>query len=163
MATVAADVGMARQTLYTFVAGRRELIELVLIERSKELVAAATAKSAGSSGEMPEALVEFMAVMVELTKADREFGQLAGALSREDAFPFLTGPSPLRALVLEGLRPLFDRAAAEGLLRERPYVEMAGWVQNVLVPLAARTDLDPATLRSTLRDYTLPALVITPV
>jgi hypothetical protein len=45
------------------------------------------------------------------------------------------------------------------LLRDKPVYEMAGWVQNMLVPLAARTDLDAVSLRSTLRDYALPALI----
>lgn len=160
MATVAGQVGIARQTLYSFVAGRRELIELALIARSKELMDATRERAAASELPVPEELVEFMAIMVELTRDDREFGELAGGLSRNDAFPFLTGPTPLRAIVLDGLRPLFDRAAAEGLLREdRTQLDLAGWVQTVLGPLATRVDLAPDSLRETLREYVLPALL----
>jgi AcrR family transcriptional regulator len=160
MATVAGQVGIARQTLYTFVAGRRELIELALIARSKELMDATRDRTAATQLPVPEELVEFMAIMVELTRDDREFGELAGGLSRNDAFPFLTGPTPLRGIVLDGLKPLFDRAAAEGLLREdRTYLDLAGWVQTVLGPLATRADLTSDSLRETLREYVLPALL----
>jgi AcrR family transcriptional regulator len=161
MAAVAAEAGMVRQTLYSFVSGRRELIELALIERSKELMELTQARAAKHRREMPEAIVEFMALMVELTRDDVEFGDLAGALSRNDAFPFLTGPSPLRAVVLDGLRPYFEAALEKGLLRtDRTLEDLAGWVQTVLGPLAARADLDSDELRDLLREYVLPGLLM---
>jgi AcrR family transcriptional regulator len=160
MAAVAAEAGMVRQTLYAFVSGRRELIELALIERSKELMELTQARAAKKRHDMPEALVEFMALMVELTRDDVEFGDLAGALSRNDAFPFLTGPSPLRAVVLDGLRPYFAAAQQNGLLRtDRTLEDLAGWVQTVLGPLAARSDLNSDELRDLLREYVLPGLL----
>jgi AcrR family transcriptional regulator len=160
MATVAGQVGIARQTLYAFVAGRRELIELALIARSREIMDAVRSQAGGLPHEMPEALVEFMAIMVELTRDDPEFRNLSGGLSRNDAFPFLTGPTPMRDIVLDGLGPLFVRADSERLLRDdRTHLDMAGWVQTVLGPLATRGDLTPETLRETLRAYVLPALL----
>jgi AcrR family transcriptional regulator len=160
MAAVAAEAGMVRQTLYSFVSGRRELIELALIERSKELMELTQARAAKQPQELPEAIVEFMALMVELTREDVEFGDLANALSRNDAFPFLTGPSPLREVVLEGLRPYFDAAQDQKLLRtDRTFEDLAGWVQTVLGPLAARADLDSEELRDLLRAYVLPGLL----
>ncbi len=85
-----------------------------------------------------------------------EFRNLSGGLSRNDAFPFLTGPTPMRDIVLDGLGPLFVRADSERLLRDdRTHLDMAGWVQTVLGPLATRGDLTPETLRA----YVLPALL----
>ena len=163
MATVAGQVGIARQTLYSFVAGRRELIELALIARSRELMDATRVGAASTELPVPEDLVEFIAIMVELTRDDREFRELAGGLSRNDAFPFLTGPTPMRGIVLDGLQPLFDRAAAVGVLREdRTHLDLAGWVQTVCGPLATRADLTAESLRETLREYVLPALLRAP-
>jgi AcrR family transcriptional regulator len=163
MGAVAGRVGIARQTLYAFVAGRRELIQLALTARAKELMDEVQLRSATVPHDMPEDLVEFMAIMVEVTRDDPEFQNLAGGLSRNDAFPFLTGPTPMRDIVLEGMRPLFARADAQQLLRtDRDQVDLAGWVQTVLGPLAARSDLTSETLRETLREYVLPALLAAP-
>lgn len=160
MAAVAIETGMARQTLYSFVAGRRELIELVLTQRSRELMNATRSVAAIDHLEPLDGLVEFMAVMVELTRDDHEFGELSDALTRHEAFPFLTGPSPLRSVMREGLDPPLDQAEAHGLLRtDRSRDELVAWVQTVLGPLAARNDLDRDSLREVLRTFVLPALV----
>jgi AcrR family transcriptional regulator len=159
MATVAGQVGLARQSLYAFVAGRRELIELALTARASELMAEVSSRADADARPVPEDLVEFMAIMVEVTRDDPEFRDLSGGLSRNDAFPFLTGPNAMRDIVLAGLEPLFDRASAQGFLRtDRDYRDMAGWVQTVLGPLATRVDLTPDALRECLREYVLPAL-----
>jgi AcrR family transcriptional regulator len=160
IATVANEAGIARQTLYTFVGGRRELIELALCERCRELLPIFAQKLGEDRPDTDAALVELMAIMVETCRADTEFVALASAMTREHAFAVLAGSSVLRSLVQDAFRSLFSRAEQEGRLRsDDDQAELAGWIQIILTPLAGRSDLDAASLRRTLRRFALPALV----
>lgn len=161
MAAVAAEAGVARPTLYKTVAGRVELLELVLLERLRELGAEIAAEAgAKRSRGVREDLLEYLAVTVELTRDDAEFNEVAGALPREPAFGFLSGSPVLGWMLAQALEPLFERAEREGLLRDLSREELAGLAQIVLTPLAARRDLDAEGLRLVLRRLLLPALLL---
>jgi AcrR family transcriptional regulator len=161
METVAGEVGLARGTLYTFVSGRKELVELALIARCRELTPDFMLEPGTPVDDVPEALVEMTATMVECTRGDAEFVALTAAMSREHAFAVLAGPSPIREMVIEALDPLLRLAREQGSLRPGlPLEEMATWVQSALTTLAGRPDLDASSLRRVLRLYLLPALLL---
>jgi AcrR family transcriptional regulator len=158
MSAVAAEAQLARPTLYKFIGSRRELIELALIERCRELLVEMVNRAGPGSGDVREDVIEFLAVMVEVTRGDPEFAELADALPRDNAFGLLSGPSELRSIVQESLKPYFDRAAAQGVLRPIARDELTGLAQTVMTPLAARADLDGSGLRQTLCMLLGPAL-----
>lgn len=161
METVAKEVGMARGTLYTFVSGRKELIELALIARCRELMSEFMLEPGTRVRDVRKAFVEMTAVMVECCRDDPEFQALAGAMSRAHAFAVLAGRSPLRDMVDESLQPLLALAAEKGILRpDLPTQEMSSWVQSALTPLAGRADLDSQSLRRLLMRYLVPALML---
>lgn len=160
MFEVATEAGLARQTVYKFVANREELVELVLITRSSELLPEIARRLPRLRHlDLGDMLVDFMAQIVELTRDDPEFTELAGSMNRDQAFAFLAGDSPLRALVLQALDPVFDRAESEGRLRNLSRYELAGLAHLVMTPLAAQPDLDAAGIRRTLSHLLLPALL----
>lgn len=161
MATVAAEAGMARQTLYTFVPGRKPLIELALAARCRELVGGFQEHLGSGPWHVRDQLVELMALMVETCRADAEFTALAGAMKRDQAFDVLAGPSRLRPLVVEVFQPLLDQARAEGTLRPgADDEEIVGWMQTAMTPLTGRSDLDAAGLRNVLARFVVPAVLV---
>jgi AcrR family transcriptional regulator len=160
MHDVAKEACLARQTLYKFVSSREELVELVLAARSTELIPEFVRRRERLwDRPLTDLLVEFLAQVVEVTRDDAEFAMLAGAMKRDQAFAFLAGDSPLRPLVREVLDPVFERAAAEEMLRDVPRYELAGLAQLVMTPLAAQLDLDAAGIRRILSRLALPALL----
>lgn len=161
MATVAAEVGMARQTLYTFVPGRKPLLELALAARCRELMGGFREHLGSGPWDVREELVELMALMIETCRADAEFTALAGAMKRDQAFHVLAGPSRLRPLVVEVFRPLLEQARADGILRPgADDEEIVGWMQTIMTPLTGRSDLDAVHLRRLLAHFAVPAVVV---
>jgi AcrR family transcriptional regulator len=161
MADVADEVGLARQSLYSFVAGRRELVELALVARCSELAPRFMLKPGVVISNVPDAFVEMTATMVECTRGDEEFLALATALPREHLFAVLAGPSRIREMVIDSLAPVLDAAGDRGMLRDSlSRRDMCAWVQTVLTSLAGRPDLDAASLRATLRNYLVPAVLV---
>lgn len=54
-----------------------------------------------------------------------------------------------------------DTAQERGLLRlDVARVELCAWVQTVLTSLAGRSDLDAEALRTTLRNFLIPAILV---
>jgi len=162
MAAVAQEAGMVRQTVYTFVSSREELIELALAARMRELIPAIEARIGADHATVTDAFVDTFAAMAAIVREDPEFNEYAGALGLARALRFLTGAAAPHDVVMEIVRPHYDRAVAEDVLVPGiTLADVAFWARSVLAPLTFRADVDDAELRRVLRKFALPALVRT--
>lgn len=160
MAQVAEASGMVRQTLYKFVAGRGQLLELAFAARLRELGATVESQVDPGAGDLASSLAECLATMIEVLRGDRESAEMIAAMNPADAFRFMTGPSPAQEPTRRVLAPYYERAREEGMLRPRLSLEeMAWWARMFLAPLVARPDLDAGALRELIRRFALPALI----
>jgi AcrR family transcriptional regulator len=160
MGDIAEGAGMVRQTLYDWVSSRDELVDLAMAQRTRELGEIIRARRVDRRVPVAEQIVDVLVAMIELAGGDPEFELLAQAMPERHAFAFMAGPSALTDVVESVLGPYFDRARAEGILREDMGLRaLAEWVQTVLAPLRTRDDLDPGSLRRQLRFFLLPALI----
>jgi AcrR family transcriptional regulator len=160
MGHVAEEAGMARQTAYDFVTGLDVLIQLAVLERAQEIAEIVGERIGRGPRKAADAMVEHLATLTEVTRDDEEFAHIGDALSRREALSWIGTSSRMRAILLENLRPRFDQARRQGVLREGvPETEMAAWIQTSLSSLLGRADLSPHELRSTIRTFLLPALL----
>lgn len=160
MSHVAEEAGVVRQTLYDWVSSKEELVDLAMVRRTRELGELMRARKVDDRLAVGEQIVGLLAAMVQAAGTDPEFELLAQAMPERHAFAFLAGPSELTDMVESLLTPFFDRARAEGRLREeRGTKALAAWSQLVLAPLRNRADLSLAEIEETLRYFLLPALI----
>jgi AcrR family transcriptional regulator len=160
MAAIAGEAGVVRQTVYDFVSSRQELLELALAERLLELSDVILRGVDVERGELADALVECMAVIVETVREDPEFLDIAEALGPLAAMRFMTGPSGAQAGALRAMEPFYERARRERALRPGISLEdMASWLRLTCAPLTTRTDLSPDELRAWLTKFALPPLL----
>jgi AcrR family transcriptional regulator len=160
MSHVAEEAGVVRQTLYDWVASKEELVDLAMVRRTREL--GELIRLRGVAEELPvgEQIIDLLTAMVEVAGNDPEFELLAQAMPERHAFAFMAGPSALTDMVEGLLEPFFDRARAEGRLRDdRGTRALAAWTQSVLAPLRNRADLSLTEVEETLRYFLLPALL----
>jgi AcrR family transcriptional regulator len=162
MAAVAQAAGMVRQTVYTFVSSREELIELALAARTRELIPAIVDRIGSDRATVTDAFEDAFAAMAQIVRNDPEFNDYAGALGLARALRFLTGETAAHGMVAEIIRPHYERALGEGVLRSGISLDdCAFWARSVLAPLTLRADVDDAELRRVLRKFALPALLRT--
>jgi AcrR family transcriptional regulator len=160
MGHVAEEAGMARQTTYDFVTGLDELVELAVLQRAREIAGLVTERIGRGPRKAADAMVEHLATLTELTRDDTEFAHIGDALSRGQALSWIGTSGRMQAILLDNLRPRFDQARRQGVLREDvPEPEMTAWIQTSLSSLLGRVDLSPQELRHTIRTFLLPALL----
>jgi AcrR family transcriptional regulator len=158
MEDIAAEAGMVRQTLYTLVSGREQLIELAMIDWCREFAAGLFSLPAAVALDPAEELVEILAVAIETTRADPEFGYLAEALSRTRTTELLAGATPVHTIVVQTMHPLLERARS--VLRDDiTEDEIASWLATVLAVMTARNDLQGREFRDFLRKFAVRALL----
>jgi AcrR family transcriptional regulator len=118
MADVAGRTGISRPHLYSFVAGRPGLLELVAMVRLAELGAVLEARAHTLTGDIAEAFVDQIVAGSKLGHDDPEFTALAAAMQRERLNFLLTSRgSALHEINARVFAPLIGRAVAEGRLR----------------------------------------------
>jgi TetR/AcrR family transcriptional regulator len=162
IADVAHEAGMVRQTVYDFVASRRQLLGLALASRMMEF--AAPVKERFLAGDdVADDLVELLAVMTEVMSSDPECTALLEAMTPRTALQFMSAPdSDVHPVVMEVLAPVHTRAEQAGLLRSGVSLhDMAMWSRVALAPLAQREHLPPDELRTIVRRFVLPAFLHT--
>jgi AcrR family transcriptional regulator len=161
MGEIATGAGMARQTLYDFVANKTEIVDLALAARIAEL-AHVVRERMETTTEVPieERLVEVLACCVEVSRDDPEFVWLAGGMDERHAFQYLAAPSRLTDAMVGISQPFLDVAREAGIVRDDvPVRAMMVWLQSMVATLAARDDLGATELRDTLRAFALPAVL----
>jgi AcrR family transcriptional regulator len=147
MDDIAAEAGMARQNLYRYVAGRDELVELAIIECTREFAANLRARIAPDIADLRAAIIDQIIASVMMGRDSKEFVHLTGALSRL-RLNLLFGGTAVHNTVLASFDPLLKRARVADMLRtDVSEDEMIEWLQGILTFLAPRVDLDGEPLR----------------
>jgi AcrR family transcriptional regulator len=161
MEGVAAAAGMSRPHLYSFVSGREGLLELVALERLRELGIELAARARGLDGDVAEGIVDQIVAATRLGRDDPEFVALAEGMTRARVnFLLTSGSSPLHAINARVFAPLFGRALAEGRLRSDASTgEIVEWLQGVMALFAGRDDLNDDAQRAMLRKFVLPGIL----
>lgn len=161
MADVARSAGVVRQTIYNSVSSRDELLELALVQCCEELQERIDAWVRTAPEDIREALVEFLAVAVEITGGDDEFAALAAGLKPERVKAILGDSYPVQSLIAQSVRPILVRAEAANLLRDNVSVDEASrWLQGVLTFALLRDVHDRVELRTELRKFALPSVFV---
>lgn len=160
IADVASGAGVVRQTVYDWVAGRDELVDLALAERTRELAEVIRRRPVDPRGDIGEQIVDVLLAMIDLAGDDAEFELLAQAMPEAHAFAFIAGPSALTDMVELMLEPYFDIARERGVLREGLGTRaLAAWVQLVLAPMRYRAGFEAKEMEERVRYFLIPSLL----
>jgi len=161
MTDVARAAGVVRQTVYNTVSGRDHLIELAIVQCCEELQEVLDAAALGDPDDLEEALLAYLCRAVEVTAAHGELASLMGALPAERVREIFGHSHPVEELIRSSLRPLLERAEAEGRLRDGTTIEeTTRWLQGVLTYALLQEADDPAALRRALRLFALPSVLV---
>lgn len=160
MEDVARLAGISRATLYRFVTGRDELVELALLERAREIGRALEADVDAESDDIPNELVDILIRAIDISRADSEYGYLTEAIPPSRLNQLMTTPrSPVHEAMRYPLLPLLDRGRAQRIIRsDISDAEIIEWIQGVLYMIGPRADLDQAGLARMIKRFALPAI-----
>lgn len=154
---LACSMGVSRQTLHRHVGGRQGLLSLMIVECVREISAEIQAVPLSDALPLMQAVTEWLAGGIELTRGCAEFELLANALPRDRLNTlFADEASPISAIAHELFTPLLRRAASEGALRtDVTWDGMVQWLAEMFVLLVPRLDLDDGHLRTKISDFAL--------
>jgi AcrR family transcriptional regulator len=160
MADIADAAGIPRPTLYEYVAGREELIDLVLVERIREIGEELKA-AAGKAGSFSDALAETSVEAIMYARSDREITNIFATAPNRQVHEVLEGPNPEVASVVAGLlRPVLEMGRASGELRDDVSEEMiVNWIRAVYTALILREEVERDEVERTIRAFLLPSLM----
>jgi AcrR family transcriptional regulator len=162
MDEVAQRAGISRPHLYAFVSGRGQLIKLAALARLREIGDGLADRARELDLDVGEAIVDQVLATTRAGREDPEFVALAEAMPRFELNEMLTsGDSPIHEVNARIFGPAIGRAMAEGRLRtDVPVDALVEWLQGVLALVAGRNDLDDEALRTMVRRFVLPAILI---
>ena len=162
MEHVAAEAQLSRQSVYRYVSGRDELVELALLERLREFSEELRPAEPVDVDRLPDELVDLMIASVRIGREDDEFRYLTEAIPESRLVPLTTSPhSPAHELVLYTFSPILKAARAAQTLRPGASdSEIVEWLQGLMLVLAPRVDLDEIAQRRRLELFVAPALFL---
>jgi AcrR family transcriptional regulator len=147
MEDVASAAGMTRQNVYRYASGRDQLVELAIVECTREFTILLRDRLAPDDTDIREALIEQVSLAVMMGRDSSEFVALTGALPRLRLNLLVGGPE-VHITVRDSFSPLLKRARVADMLRtDVSEDEMIEWLQGVLTFLAPRPDLFGERLR----------------
>jgi len=147
MEDIAAAAGMTRQNVYRYASGRDELVELALVECTREFAIILRDRLDPDLCDVREGFIDQLSAAVSLGRESPEFVALTGALPRLRLNLLVGGPD-VHITVRDSFGPLLKRARLADMLRtDVSEDEMIEWLQGVLTFLAPRPDLVGQRLR----------------
>jgi AcrR family transcriptional regulator len=159
MGDIADAAGIPRPTLYEYVSGREQLIDLVLIERIGE-IAAALGSVAAAAQSFSEAVVETSVEAVMMTRSDQEITNIFTTAPNRQVHQVLEGPNPeVARIVGEFLEPILQKGVDSGDLRADVSHELiVDWVRAVYSAFILRETVDRDAVRTMMRAFLLSSL-----
>ena len=159
MSDIADAAGIPRPTLYEYVSGREQLIDLVLTERIRE-IGEELASAAGKAKSFPDALVETSVEAIMFSRSDREITNIFATAPNRQVHQVLEGPNPEVAGVVGALlRPVLERGRASGELRDDVSEEqIVEWIRAVYTAFILREEVEREEVEIMIRDFLLPSL-----
>jgi AcrR family transcriptional regulator len=159
MEDIAAEAGMTRQNVYRYASGRDELVELAIVECTREFAEELRQRPGQHHADVREALIDQFSAAVLLGRSTPEFVALTGALPRLQLNLLVGGPD-VRGTVRDSFDPLLKRARMSDSLRsDVSEDEIVEWLQGVLTFLAPRTDLVGERLRRVIEKFVVTSLL----
>jgi AcrR family transcriptional regulator len=150
---------MTRQNVYRYASGRDELVELAIVECTREFAEELRRRPRQHDADVREALIEQFNAAVQLGRGSAEFVALTGALPRLQ-LNLLVGGRDVRATVRDSFTPLLKCARMSDALRsDVSEDEIVEWLQGVLTFLAPRTDLVRERLRRVIEKFVVASLL----
>jgi len=163
MGDVAEAAGIPRPTLYEYLSGRAELIDLVLITRLEEL-ADQVRTVAEQAATFAEAVVETSVAAVMTTREDPEVANIFDTAANRHIHEVLEGSNAAMAqITARFLEPMLQRGRDSGELRDdvEP-AQIAAWIRAVYSAFVLREKLDIDELREAMTAFLLPSLTRPP-
>lgn len=160
MTDIARAVGMPRQTLYSYVASRDDLVDAVLVLRIQEI--AEDLKPIGDEDiSFDEALVETSLAAVKRARNDPELMNIFTTGPAERVQDVVTGNYPeIQSIVSNLLGPILDRGEqVDKVRKDKTRDEIVDWVRVVYLTLINERLGDDARERSFVADFLLPSIM----
>lgn len=158
MADIARAVGIPRQTLYSYVSSREDLVDAVLVRRIRE-IANSIKPVEGTSFD--DAFVETSLAAVDKARSDPELMNVFRTGPADRVRDVVTGDFPeIHAIVATLLGPIFDRGEESGALRtDKTRDEIVDWIRVAYLALINQPSGDAAQERVYVADFLLPSIM----
>jgi AcrR family transcriptional regulator len=157
MADIARAVGIPRQTIYSYVSSREDLVDAVLVRRIQE-IASDIKPVEGTSFD--DAFVETSLAAVDKARNDPELMNVFRTGPADRVRDVVTGDYPeIHAIVAKLLDPIFDRGEKLGVLRtDKTRAEIVDWIRVVYLALINQQGGDATQERAYVADFLLPSI-----
>lgn len=158
MADIGRELGMPRQSLYTYVSSRDELIDAVLIARISEIAEEVIVPS-GCSASV--AFVEVSLDAIRRARSDPELMNMVATGPSERVQAVVTGPyAEVHEIVGKLLDPILVHAGeANGARTDKSRDEIIDWVRIAYLALITQLDIDPDRERGLVEGFLLPSII----
>jgi AcrR family transcriptional regulator len=157
---IAQAAGISRRTLYRFFAGRRQIMQAVLLRRLEAIADGVKAALRLCDG-FEESLIVGTLETMRLARADRIYDTLVEddrTLTLDD--DPLDPDAPIRRLTESIWADVFAGARAQGMLRDTvDNAEALSWLIDVHELFDVRRDLSDEEVEDALRKFVLPSLI----
>ncbi|EHB44359.1 regulatory protein TetR [Mycolicibacterium rhodesiae JS60] len=159
MADIARAVGIPRQTLYSYVSSREDLVDAVLVRRIQEI--ADEIKPATTRRSFEDAFVETSLAAVDKARNDPELMNIFTTGPADRVRDVVTGDFPeIHAIVANLLGPIFDRGEEAGVLRtDKTRDEIVDWIRVVYLALINQPPGDATHEEAYVADFLLPSIM----
>ena len=160
MADIARAVGIPRQTLYSYVSSREDLVDAVLVRRIQEIAddikPASTARRS-----FEDAFVETSLAAVDKARNDPELMNIFTTGLADRVRDVVTGDFPeIHAIVANLLGPIFDRGDEAGVLRtDKTRDEIVDWIRVVYLALINQPHGNAEQEKAYVADFLLPSIM----
>ena len=160
MEDIADAAGIPRATLYEYVAGREDLIDLVLTARLGE-IAESLASGAADAASFAEAVVQISTDAVMVTRGDPEIRNIFVTARNRRVNDVLEGYNPAVAAITDRfLEPMLERGRASGELRQDvSRAQIGGWIRAVYTAFVLRQEVSRDEVASMMESFLLPSLM----
>jgi len=159
MGDVAEAAGIPRPTLYEFIAGREELIDLVLVTRLRE-IAAQVRSVAERATTFEEAIVETSVTAVLTTRNDPEVANIFATAPNRQVHQILEGNNAaMEEITAHFLEPMLAHGRRSGELRtDVAGAQLVAWIRAVYTAFVVKDDADENEVRDMVRTFLIPSL-----
>lgn len=160
MNDIARAVGMPRQTLYSFVSSRDDLVDGVLVRRIQEI--GEDLQSLGTDhAAFDEAFIETSVAAVQRAREDPELMNIFATGPADRVHDVVTGDYPeIHTIVANLLGPILDRGERAGLVRtDKTRDELVDWIRLAYLMFINRPAEETGKLRTFVADFLLPSIM----
>lgn len=160
MSDVATDVGRYRPAIYEYVVPRNDLVDVVLLQRFKE-IAEALKSLANSDVSFQDAFIDTSVAAIEAARSDEELMNIFEAGPNGRVQDVVTGSFPeMHDIVVNLLGPTVQRGRDAGELRtDKTQDELIDWIRVIYLVLINPPASATSVVRSLVAAFLLPYIM----